>query len=111
MTIRVLIADDHTVVRRGVAQILADPELAGLATVVVLCANDPVGAWGAQRVMQEQFGLPIDVVSGPTTDNAVGVRYVREQLGLEALNARTHGAELGEFVACTVAQHSTQVQP
>jgi hypothetical protein len=95
----------------GVAQILGDPELGGLATVVVLCANDPVGAWGARRVMQEQFGLAIDVVSGPTTDNAVGVRYVREQLGLEALNARTHGAELGEFVARQVAERTAQVRP
>ena len=59
----------------------------------------PVGAWRAQHVLRERFELGIDVVSGPTTDNAVGTRYVKEQLGLEALNARTHGPELGAFVA------------
>lgn len=83
----------------GVAQILADPGLKGLAAIIVLCANDQVGAWGAQHILRERFGLGIDVVSGPTTDNAVGTRYVKEQLGLEALNARTHGPELGAFVA------------
>jgi hypothetical protein len=90
----------------GVAEILADPELKARAAVVVLCANDPVGAWGAQQILRERFGLEIDVVSGPTTDNAVGTRYIKEQLGLEALNARTHGEELGRFVAERLAQRA-----
>jgi len=83
----------------GVGLILSDPELMSVAAVIVMCANDPVGAWGAQRVMQEKFGLTIDVVSGPTTDNAVGTRYIKEQLGLEAINARTNGRALGDFVS------------
>jgi len=83
----------------GVAEILADAELMSLAVAFVLCANDPVGAWGAQRLLRDDFRLTIDVVSGPTTDNAVGTCYVEQQLGLEAINARTHGPELGEFVA------------
>lgn len=87
----------------GVAEILADPDLRSRAAVLVLCANDPVGTWGAQRVLQERFGLAIDVVSGPTTDNAVGTRYVQEELGLAAINARTHGVALGEFVAGRLA--------
>lgn len=83
----------------GVQDILRDRELASRASAVVMCANDPVGAWGAVQVMQQEFGLKIDVFSGPTTDNAVGVRYVREQLGLEAINARTNGSQLGAFIA------------
>jgi hypothetical protein len=82
----------------GVQQILSNAELMQPAAAIILCANDPVGAWGAQRMMQERFGLRIDLVSGPTTDNSVGVRYVTEQLGLAAINARTHGRELGEFI-------------
>jgi hypothetical protein len=85
----------------GVAEILADSELRRRVSVLVLCANDPVGAWGAQRLLADRLGYGIDVVSGPTTDNAVGTRYVREQLGLAAYNARTQGAELG---ACVVAR-------
>jgi hypothetical protein len=87
----------------GVADILADAELMGLTAAIVLCANDPVGAWGAKRVVSERFGLSIDVASGPTTDNAVGTRYIRSQLGIEAINARTHGPELGEFVSQLLA--------
>jgi hypothetical protein len=90
----------------GVAEILSDPELKARATVMVVCANDPVGAWGAKRVMQERFGLEIDVISGPATDNAVGTRYVREQLGLAAFNARTHGTELGKYVAGLLAERA-----
>jgi hypothetical protein len=93
----------------GVAQILADPALKALAAVIVLCANDQVGAWGAQHILRERFGLAIDVVSGPATDNAVGTRYVREQLSLEAVNARTHGAELGALVAQRLADHAARV--
>lgn len=94
----------------GVAQILADPELKSRAAIVVLCANDPVGTWGAQQLLRERFGLEIDVASGPTTDNAVGTRYIKEQLNLEALNARTHGAELGAFVAQRLAERAARVQ-
>jgi hypothetical protein len=93
----------------GVAEILSDAELKRLAAVVVLCATDPVGAWGAQRLLHERFDLPVDVVAGPTTDNAVGTRFVNEQLGLKAINARTHGPELGAFVAARLAERAAQV--
>lgn len=93
----------------GVAEILGDSGLMHGAAAIVMCANDPVGAWGAQRVLAEQFGLRIDVVSGPTTDNAVGTRYVQQRLGLAAMNARTHGSALGEFVAGKVSGRAAQV--
>jgi hypothetical protein len=88
----------------GVAEILRDPVLKQRADVLVLCANDPVGAWGAKRVLAEDFGLAIDVIAGPATDNAVGTHYVQEHLQLAAINARTHGPELGAFVAAKVAE-------
>lgn len=83
----------------GVGLILADGELMKRAAAIALCANDPVGAWGAKRVMAERFVLEIDVVTGPATDNAVGTRFVERELGLTAINARTHGEALGEFAA------------
>ncbi len=86
----------------GVAEILADHGLMSSAAALVVCANDPVGAWGARRILKEQFGLAIDVISGPATDNDVGVRYVKERLGVTAINARTRGGELGEFIATKV---------
>ena len=88
----------------GVQEILADAELKRMSGVFVLCANDPVGVWGATRVLKERFEIGIDVVCGPATDNSVGTRYVTEQLGLTAINARTHGVELGEFVAGRIGE-------
>ena len=87
----------------GVADILADEALMALRAGIVMCANDPVGTWGAKRILDEQFKLAIDVVSGPATDNAVGTRYVEQKLELAALNARTAGQELGEAIAGLVA--------
>ncbi|MGE0482179.1 MAG: hypothetical protein AB7Q17_17110 [Phycisphaerae bacterium] len=92
----------------GVQQILADQALMSRSAALVLCANDPVGAWGAREVLRDQYGLSIDVVSGPTTDNAVGVKYVTDQLGLRAINARTHGRELGAFIADLLAARRTR---
>ncbi|MCH7871107.1 MAG: hypothetical protein IID33_05350 [Planctomycetes bacterium] len=88
----------------GVQEILADAELKRMSGVFVLCANDPVGVWGSTRVLKEKFEIGIDVVCGPATDNSVGTRYVSEQLGLTAINARTHGVELGEFVAGRIGE-------
>ena len=83
----------------GVAPILSDSALMGQTAAIVMCANDPVGAWGAKRVMQEKFDLAIDVICGPATDNAVGTDFVTRELGIRAINARTHGPELGDFIA------------
>jgi hypothetical protein len=93
----------------GVGQILADRELMHLAAAFVLCANDPVGTWGAQRLLQEQCGLTIDVVSGPATDNAVGIRYAKRQLGIEAINARTQAKALGEWLLGKIKARTAKV--
>ncbi|MCC7290524.1 MAG: hypothetical protein IT449_00520 [Phycisphaerales bacterium] len=83
----------------GVQAILGDAALMNAARAIVMCANDPVGSWGAQRVMRERFQLDIDVITGPATDNAVGTGFVERELGLTAINARTHPEEFGAFVA------------
>jgi hypothetical protein len=81
----------------GVQAILADPELRALGKAVIFCANDPVGVAGGQRELLESYGLKIDVVAGPATDNRVGIRFI-ERLGLVAHNAKTDPRGLGERV-------------
>lgn len=78
----------------GVAEILSDPTLVALGRALVVCAPDQVGAWGACRVLDERFGLAASAITGPATDNDVGVRFVREQLGVPAHNARRDGHAL-----------------
>jgi len=38
------------------------------------------------------------VVTGPATDNLVGVEIIRQQLGVEAFNAVSSPAELGDYL-------------
>lgn len=72
----------------GVQAILADEALRELAGAFVFCANDPVGAAGGLRYLKETFGIEANVVTGPATDNRVGVRFVEQVLGVPAANAR-----------------------
>ena len=90
----------------GVQAVLADPELRSWGAAYVLCANDPVGVEGGLRYLREAFGIPVDVVAGPATDNQVGVRFV-QTLGVPAFNARNHPRELGELVLAKVRHLQT----
>jgi hypothetical protein len=89
----------------GVQEILRDPGLTGLAASIVMAAPDPVACWGAARLMRQEFGLSIDVITGPVTDNEVGRRYVRESLGIPAHNALKDAAGLLRVAAARI--HST----
>jgi len=84
----------------GVEAILAAEDLRRSLTAVVLSANDPVAAWGGVKLLRERFGIEPAVVTGPATDNAVGVDIILEQMGVPAFNALTAGAELGD---CLIA--------
>jgi hypothetical protein len=88
----------------GVDALLCDARLAGAFRAVVLCAQDPVGAWGAQELLRERYGLAADVVSGRVTDGASGVRFCREQLGLPGHNALRDGEELAKSVLAAIAR-------
>ena len=86
----------------GVEAILESPDIRESLTAVVLSANDPVAAWGGVRLLRERFGIEPAAVTGPSTDNSVGVDIIREQLGVAAFNAITDGAALGDYlIACT----------
>lgn len=65
---------------------------------MVLSANDPVAAWGGVKLLRERFGIEPSVVTGPATDNAVGVAIIEEQMSVRACNAITDGAKLGDLV-------------
>jgi hypothetical protein len=68
-------------------------------TAVILCANDPVSAWGGARILRDQFEIEPAVVTGPATDNAVGVDQIVERMSLPAINALSNGVALGDLVA------------
>ena len=64
----------------GVEAILSDASIRDALTAVVLCANDPVAAWGGAKILREQFGIEPAVVTGPATDNAVGIDQISQRL-------------------------------
>jgi len=82
----------------GVEAILLAEDIRANLTSVVLSANDPVAAWGGVKLLREKFGIEPSVVTGPATDNAVGVNIIKDQFGVPAFNAMTSGAALGDCV-------------
>jgi hypothetical protein len=82
----------------GVDAILECPDIRAALTGVILSANDPVAAWGGVKLLRERFGIEPCVVTGPATDNLVGVELITDQLGVPAFNAMTNGASLGDRV-------------
>jgi hypothetical protein len=82
----------------GVSEILSDGILGRHFAAVVLCACDPVGAWGGVQILKEKFNLPVDVVSGPTTDNTAGSGFITEKMKMAAINAMRQGEELGSLI-------------
>jgi len=82
----------------GVESILRQPDIKAALTAVVLSANDPVAAWGGVKLLRERFGIEPCVVTGPSTDNLVGVEIIRDQMNVEAFNAVSHPAALGDHV-------------
>jgi len=82
----------------GVDAILECPDIRAALTGVVLSANDPVAAWGGVKLLRERFGVEPCVVTGPATDNAVGVEIITTQMNVPAFNALSSGAALGDRV-------------
>lgn len=94
----------------GVDALLGDSLLAGAIRSVILCAQDPVGAWGAQELLRAKYGLAADVVSGRVTDGPSGLRFCREQLGLPGHNALRDGEKLAETVLAAVAARGERLE-
>ena len=83
----------------GVYEILREKDLMASVRAHVMCANDPVGAWGAAEYLRDALGMRLTVITGPTTDNTVGRNFVTEKLGLPAVNTRQNGDALAQVVA------------
>ena len=86
----------------GVRALLGDPALCAATRSVVLCAQDPVGAWGAKELLAERYGLGVDVISGRVTDGPTGLRFCRDTLGVPAWNALRDGKGLSEAVLASL---------
>jgi hypothetical protein len=86
----------------GVEAILSAHDIRDSLTAVVLSANDPVAAWGGVKLLRERFDIEPCAVTGPATDNAVGVNIIQEQMGVRAINAVSAGADLGDHLIASL---------
>jgi hypothetical protein len=82
----------------GVDAILESADIRNVLTGVVLSANDPVAAWGGVKLLRERFQIEPCAVTGPATDNQVGIEIIREQMHVQAFNALSDAAGLGDAV-------------
>lgn len=91
----------------GVQAVLRSDDVGPHVKALVLCANDPVGAWGGVQFITSELKLPVTAVSGPVTDNEVGCSYIRESLHVPAANARTAPDQLAAKVEEALQVHAT----
>jgi hypothetical protein len=82
----------------GVDAILECADIRRVLTGVVLSANDPVAAWGGVKLLRERFQVEPCVVTGPSTDNQVGIEIIQQQMNVAAFNALSDAAALGDHV-------------
>jgi hypothetical protein len=72
----------------GVLPIMRDKQIQKHVRLHIGCARDPVGA---VKLAEEcaRIGLPIDIMSGPVTDNDVGKKIIHDTLKIITYNAFT----------------------
>jgi len=71
----------------GVDDLMTDMELQSFIEAHVVAATDLAGAWAAEQTFRERYHTDITAITGPVTDNDVGRRYIKQRLGVTALNA------------------------
>jgi hypothetical protein len=86
----------------GVEAILRDEGIRDSLHCLVLCANDPVAAWGGVKLLRDDFGIEPGVVTGPATDNDVGKEIIVQRMGVKAINAVTESMQIGDAVTAHV---------
>jgi hypothetical protein len=82
----------------GVDAILECEDIRKALTAVVLSANDPVAAWGGVKLLRERFHVDPCALTGPCTDNLVGVEIITQQMKVPGFNAISSPAALGDAV-------------
>jgi hypothetical protein len=92
----------------GVDAILECADIRSALSAVLLSANDPVAAWGGVKLLRERFGIEPCAVTGPATDNQVGVEIIAEQMHVPAFNALSSGAALADSVIAAVGLGAAQ---
>lgn len=82
----------------GVMDILKDKEIQQSIVAHIGCAHDPMGAMKLAEICKD-IGAPLTVMSGPVTDNEVGVSFIEKEVGIAAFNAFTKATDLFNYIS------------
>ena len=77
----------------SVDTVLKDKQFVDSIATFVFCASDYVGVIGGIQVLGG-MGIDVDVVAGSVTDSAMGEKFIEENFGVKAGNARRDGKRL-----------------
>ncbi len=75
----------------GVHALLSDKVLQAAITKTILCAHDPVGAWGGVQLLRDRFSIEPSLVCGRVTDTPAGSGFCARQLEIPTWNALQDG--------------------
>ena len=65
-----------------------------------------MSAWGGVELLRKEFSIEPGLVTGPATDNDVGVQQIDERTSLPAINALVNPVALGDKVAALLREAS-----
>ncbi len=82
----------------GVDSLLMDKEIQQHIAVHVTAAQDLTGCWALDGLFRTQYNRSISLITGPVTDNIVGIRYISKTLGIRAANAQQQPDQLASYV-------------
>ncbi len=77
--------------------------------VHIVAANDLVAAWGAKQLLNE-YQITPDVITGPTTDNSVGIDFIEKNLHIPAANATSQQEILVKIVERIIYSHQRELE-
>ncbi|MEX0684550.1 MAG: hypothetical protein WD267_06795 [Balneolales bacterium] len=83
----------------GVDSLLMDKELQRHINTHVVAAQDFMGCWSADHFFRKRYSTNISIITGPVTDNLVGIQFIQNTLGIRAVNAVVDPEKLGNLVA------------
>ncbi len=82
----------------GVHALLTDPIVHAAISKTILCAHDPVGAWGGVQLLRDRFSIEPSLVCGRVTDTPAGSGFCARQLEIPTWNALQDGLGVMEVL-------------
>lgn len=95
----------------GVDSLLMDKEIMQFIRTHVVAAQDFMGCWSADHFFRKRYTSAISIITGPVTDNLVGIQFIQNTLGIRAVNAVAHPERLGDIVAEITFAAPTKKEP